>query len=209
MFGRTSSCTCTSTCCWAIKEQAQRQDQIDARLDKQDEAIRNLSEENKILRVGITNRQKEPDTFAQQAATSSTPPSFGELIAASMRAGDNSSRGRFQPKAPAKAPAATERADVNMEEIPSVWRTLVTELLKQMNKTMDDECVLCTRGNLKPFKPHPTKQCGILFTLTKAGIAWAKAKRDAAKTGINSLIAAAGLMAKHCNYALRRSRRSL
>ena len=181
---------------------------VQAKLSEQGESISNLVNEHDILRKGLTNRNENPIAFSSAAQsqvqaplTSSTfvtrPPTpwngisavaettrAGKLDMTAMVAAMQSTQRGPTTRANTSRPAITrtpmaERDDVNLDGVPKEWRNLVLKLLESNKKTLDDECVICTRGGVKPLFPHPTKKCGVLWTLTAAGLKWLQQRRDA------------------------------
>ena len=165
-------------------------------------AIDHLSEEHKILRKGMSNRSEFGDaafTVPAVAATSSAssqsqsqpsssveePPRLNfNLVAAAMDAGRGSDRTRSAGKAPVAKPEF-KRTKVDLEEVKRnapIWHELAIKLMKKAGKTPDDECVICVRGansEISPRRKHPLNECGLLFTLTKAGQEWFQGRMTA------------------------------
>ena len=150
------------------------------------EQISNLMQENMTLRRGITNRTKYGDDAFSEPAVGQTmspaaEPSFmSKLVAAVAPSGQpqQTLKDKMQPKA--------TRTKITMEDLEKQarpWAQLVKDLLKAANKQMHESCVICTRGNgrFPPVRPHPTEECGLLFTLISSGLAWLEAKQQTNK----------------------------
>ena len=150
------------------------------------QAIDNLRKENNILRQGLTNRNLHGDsTFATSGGSNSdqlvapvqvsTAARYGKkpmAIAAAMQAGGSS-----RPPSKRAEVEEVKRTIITLAALKHhspIWHDLVVKLLAKLNRTMDDDCVVCDRGNGKfpPRRKHPTKECGALFTLTPEGQEW-------------------------------------
>ena len=73
----------------------------------------------------------------------------------------------------------SKRADIDLREIPDMWRKLVEALEETKGAAGNESCVVCQRGDLAPLLPHPTRKCGFLWTLTPSGMRWLRERRKA------------------------------
>ena len=192
-----------------FKDHSQKLDSINTRLDSHEEAFSNLAEEHKILRQGLNTRNANPESFAQQAAVtprdsrepqSSRTLALPNVVAAANNTYNGAPRGKFNFKkrndnTTNSKPEAAKRDPIVWDELPKPWQDLVQTLLNESGKKMEDECVICCRNGKWMYNgtSHATIHCGLLWTLTKAGLAWLLARRqqngDSAKAA--ALLAAA------------------
>ena len=170
-----------------IREELGKDRESIANLGKQvqsnTEHISNLMNENMTLRRGITNRDKYgDDAFSEPAIGQTRPaPSFMSKLVAAVTPGGQSQQtlnDKMKPKTP--------RTKISLDELEKQakpWYQLVKDLLRASNKQMHESCVICTRGNgrFPPVRPHPTDECGLLFTLMSSGLAWLEAKQQTNK----------------------------
>ena len=154
---------------------------------KLEHQISNLEHEHTILRQCMTTRESDPASFALSTAEppAQPQPSASRLakfdsaaIRAAMSSPNRFSKNKTSESKAAKEPAK-QREDVDLSQVPEAWLNLIKALQAKHNKSLDDECVVCFREGVTPQSSHSTRQCGLLWTLTKNGCAWLQARREA------------------------------